>query len=332
MLIDTFRTYRTESLLKLPLWGLFLWAFAFTVSGLFYYDPVSPLYDAIAAYVSRYIWINRTLAFLLVLASAYLLGYMLNRHQLLPSKSYLPSFFYVLFMSYKPALLEFNKFILLNLIYMLIFDQLFRTYKKESADRNIFNAAFLAGLTGLIFLPSSVCILLVFIALVILRTPSLREMLVALIAFLVPFIYFLSYYFLTDRFMLVSYIIREELSFKGFTYLFTGSIEAYIEFAFWGLFIIALLYYLFRRSVQLLIVQYTNSIVILFTLFAALIGYAFEAQACFADFAIPASLLLSHLTLQLKKTGFLEFLIWCIVAMIAAGYFEEQIFVFLNLK
>jgi len=332
MFIRTFRNYRTEILFRLPFWAIFLWAFAFTTEQNFYYPPSSPLFDYLSGIITQNALLNKAIAFLIVLFSAYLLSYVINYHQLLPSKSYLPAFFYVLFLSYKPELLDFNRIILLNLVYILVFDQLFRTYKKELADNNIFNAGFLCGIAGLIFLSASGMLLVVFISLIILRTPSLREWLVAIIAFLVPFIYFVSYYFFTDRFVLVFYIFKEELIFKGFSIFFDGKLETILEFTLWGFFILSILFYLFRKTPQLIVSQYTNSVIVLFILFAAAIGYAFEQNACFADFAIPASLLISHFVLQVKKISFVEFLLWCIVLLIIATHYEEQIFVFLNLK
>lgn len=235
-------------------------------------------------------------------------------------------------MSYKPELLNFNKGMLLNLVYILVFDQLFKTYKKENADSNMFNAGLLCGLAGLLFLPASGMLILILIALIILRSPNLREWLVVLIAFLVPFIYFLSYYFFTDRFGLAYHLLKEEVTFKGFSFFFESTLETYVEFSLWGIFILSLLAYLLNRAPQLIAAQYTNSVIVLFTLFQAVIGYCFEQNASFADFAIPASLIVSHLVLQMKKLQFAQFVLWALVLLIIAGHFEERIFVFLNLK
>ena len=332
MFLSTFKTYRTDTLFRLPLWVLFLWTFSFFGERSFYYTPSSPFYDFVSGIITQNLWGNKIVSFLLVLFSAYIFSYVTNHHQLLPSKSHLPAFFYALFVSYKPELLDFNKIVFLNLIYILVFDQLFRTYKKESADNNIFNAGFLCGIAGLLFLPASLLLVLVFASLIILRTPSFREWLVAIIAFLIPFIYFASYYFFTDQFQLVWHVFREELNYKGFSFFFSGKIETILELSFWALFVYSLLSYFFKKSPQLIASQYTNSVIVLFTLFAAIIGYCFEENACFAGFAIPASLLLSHVGVQIKKTGFFEFVLFCMILLIIAAHFEEQIFVFLNLK
>ncbi|HXC05666.1 MAG TPA: hypothetical protein VNZ86_12980 [Bacteroidia bacterium] len=202
MLISSFRSYTPASLLKVPVFGLFLWFF----SGLYRHAPVdasvnqaSPLILQIHTALSGLYFLDVFLSLACTIGSAFLLNYIVNQHSLLAKKTYLPAMLYLLYNACTGDFLRLHPGSITNLFIIATCHQLFNTYRKDSARAEVFNAGLLIGLASIIYLPSLVLFLFVWITLIIYRPFIWQEYVLSLLGFLMPWMFFLVYYFWNDQ-------------------------------------------------------------------------------------------------------------------------------------
>ncbi|HEV7232033.1 MAG TPA: hypothetical protein VGO45_11925 [Bacteroidia bacterium] len=201
MLIGSFKTYTPVAIVKIPLFGLFLWAF----SPLYRYLPLvatgggMPLYEAMASGLNHYFLLSAFISLLLSTLSAFLLNYIVNQHNLLPKKTYLPALFYLIYSGFCGELLTIHPASFANLLIIAACHELFDTYRKDSALSEVFNAGMLIGLASLLFLPSLLLLFFIWAALLLYRPFIWQEYLVSFLGLLLPWAYLLVYFFWYDR-------------------------------------------------------------------------------------------------------------------------------------
>ena len=138
-------------------------------------------------------WLNFILLVSLLSFEAIYFNLMVNKHEVLYKSSYLPSLLFAFIISSTPGLIQFHPVHLVNLLVLIIFDRTFSMFKNEKANSALFDSSFLTGIAALIYFPSLLLMVVLVISLSILRPFKLKEWIIVIIGFSLPF-FFASVY------------------------------------------------------------------------------------------------------------------------------------------
>lgn len=193
-MIRFFKSPQPAALIVIPFIIIVLWVYngwrsvpVTDGSSLAVWEMIASLFSALPS------WLNFIFMAALISAQAIYFNLMVNRHEVLYKNSYLPSFVFALLISADPGLMQFHPVHVINLFVLIIFDRMFTVFKNEKANSALFDSAFLTGLSALIYFPALLLFIVLILSLSILRPFNLKEWLIALIGFLLPF-FFISVY------------------------------------------------------------------------------------------------------------------------------------------
>ena len=139
------------------------------------------------------------IAFILYFTQATLLNRIANTMKLLPRANYLVGMSYLLVSSMVTDWASFSAPLLTNSIMIWIWYRMTGLYNNPNPKTAIYNVALMVGLMPLIYTPAVIFVLLLAIALIITRPPSIAEWLVALLGLITPYYFLFVYLFLNDR-------------------------------------------------------------------------------------------------------------------------------------
>lgn len=308
-----------------PLFAISAWLLAYfnglqviSTGGMPLYDllitninPAQELFYGIAACV-------------LITSQAFHLNYVFNKHEVLYKNSWMPSVFYVLLMIIIPQFLVFHPLLLVNTIFILILDKIFKLYKTPNAFALDFDIGFLISTAALIYFPSIVMFLLFLTGLLILKPFSWRDWILGIMGLMLPFFFMFTYYFLTDQFQyftskFFTANIRQQIDMwsllpKGF-----GITVGYI------LFLLFLAVLKLSRNFYKNVIRTRNlqQITLLFNVISVIIILLTpEVQLYrFTVLAIPFSFLISYYFLSAKKIWYAEVLFWLLITNVVYNFF-----------
>lgn len=137
----------------------------------------------------------------LLFLQAVLLNNLAIKHRLYNETTLLPGLFYVLLMSSLQDFFPLTAILMGNLFLIIALDELMSTYKQSSCAGAIFNAGFWTGIASLFYSSFSLFFLLVFLGLSLLRSFKLRERLILMVGFVVPFLFASAWFFWNNKFL-----------------------------------------------------------------------------------------------------------------------------------
>ncbi len=195
-MIRFFKSPQPAALFSIPLIVIALWGenlFDFKVHKDAYTMPLWSLPEKFFGLMPS--WLNLLLFCVLVSFEAIYLNLLINKYEVLYRNSYLPALFFVLFVSSFPEFQAVHPVHFVNLILLKIFDKIFSMYNPGRAVATIFDCGFLAAIAALLYLPALPLLLLLMIAISLLRSFNIREWLVLLIGYSLPFLFVSVYKF-----------------------------------------------------------------------------------------------------------------------------------------
>ena len=166
-------------------------------NGLPFYDLI---YSTFATFPS---YVRVLLVSLLLFQQAIHLNYVLNKHELLLKKSWMPALMYVIIGSLLPPFQWFHPMIFVNTLLIFALDKVFQLYKNDRPLKLDFDTGFIIGLASMFYLPLLVFIFFFGSALILLRHFSWRDWVTGIIGVMMPLFFAFCYYFLTDHLMLL---------------------------------------------------------------------------------------------------------------------------------
>jgi hypothetical protein len=170
------------------------------------YQEISPLT----------IW-SHIAAFGLVFLQAIFINLLMARYRVSSEIAMLPGLFYCLFACFLPDFLVLSPVLLANTFLILSTLYLFDIYKNNAPAARIFDVGLWLGVASLFHFGYNVFFLWGIIGLGILRGLNLKEMLMYIIGFIVPYFVFGTYLFWTDRLPMFFQHFTENISFFNFT-------------------------------------------------------------------------------------------------------------------
>ncbi len=138
------------------------------------------------------------LAFILIFFNAITLTRFINNQRLMVSPNYLPGMAYLLLTSLVPEFNVLSSQLVVTVFYLIIFIQIFRSFKPNVAKTDIFNAGLMLGLATTFFTPSLVFLAWLIIALALLRPFKLNEWLLMLLGLLTPYYFAIAILYLKN--------------------------------------------------------------------------------------------------------------------------------------
>ncbi|MCU0432069.1 MAG: hypothetical protein MUC87_01290 [Bacteroidia bacterium] len=179
--------------------GILLWAPALFVQAAPLRGVQMPLFAFAAQFAAGFPLASKVVALLVLLGEAFLLNYIVQQHQLLTKKSWLPALLTVVLGSATADLLQLSAPLLALLPLLLALHVLAGTYRLNSAFSQVFNSGVLISIAALIYLPAAIFLVFAFAALVLLRPFIWREWMILLFGFLLPWIYVSVWYYWHDN-------------------------------------------------------------------------------------------------------------------------------------
>jgi len=233
------------------------------------------------------------LVIILLFIQAVLLNNLAIKHRLYNETTLLPGLFYVLLMSTLQDFFPLTAILLGNLFLIIALDELMSTYKQSNCAGAIFNAGFWVGLASLCYSSFSLFFVLLLLGLSLLRSFKVRERLMLMAGFIVPFLFVSAWFFWNNN--LLAYwqtYFFSHFHFLNFQYdqsgVFLAKLALLVVFFLLGFFN----NYKFDKAIQTR--NYVN--IIYMTLFISGLTFLFQPNVTILHFLIimvPLSLLVT---------------------------------------
>lgn len=139
-----------------------------------------------------------SLGLVCVLVQALLFNKVINNHNLLGKASFMPALLFVVCSSFADAVDLFSPVLLCNFLIIWMFNQFFSIHRQQEIRSLIFNMGFVVALGTIIYPPFAAMFPLLWIGLMVSRPFNIREWLITLLGFFIPFFFLAVYYYWND--------------------------------------------------------------------------------------------------------------------------------------
>lgn len=253
---------------------------------------------------------------------AIFLNHIVNEEKLIKGNSHLVGLFFVVLNAAASLLLSINPIVVVNFFVLGVMYFFFKLYTLTNAKSFLFNAGLLIGLGSLIFSPLLVLFPLLWIVLSYLRTPSIKDFFITLFGVVLPFIYFVSYIYLTDQLFKISYIdwlfnktVFEVEHLSTSYYYYLGVLAVLLVFGVANLFLNLVREVVKTRKLYIVIFLLT-----LF-LFTTIFFNKENVLALYVLLTVPFAVFLANYFNQIKREWLAELYFTMLCLGIVAGYF-----------
>lgn len=199
MIVGLFRNNQPLTSVLLLLAGVVMWFPILRQPVYQHLQHAMPLFELFQHYLATTPLLANISALCLILAGAFILFLVFEKHDILTGRTYLPSLMYVTLMSCAPSLTTLHPIMLANVFLMLTLDPLISLYRNEAAYPQVFNIALLMALAVLCYFPAIVLLPLIWLGLIIYHPFNIREWIVGLMGIATPFFFVFVYYHWYDR-------------------------------------------------------------------------------------------------------------------------------------
>ncbi len=231
MLIGFIKHNRAVSIVLLPIALICLWGYGFFHPVVPLTGHAAPLYKLLISGITPYPFLLTLISFILIFCEAMLINYIVEKNEIIDTKTYLPALVYIVLMSLQPEMFSLHPIVIANLFMLLAVHMLMQTYRRETAYAQAFDAGFFISLASLFYIPSIVFVLLIWIGFVIIRPFIWREWVISFMGLLLPLVYLVFYYFWIDKLDTLEYdviyytLIAPRKSFKALSFSFADYIQ-----------------------------------------------------------------------------------------------------------
>lgn len=184
---------------------LLFYALVLRVSYFFNAYPVDMANDGVLSLLvknwlgNNYI-ITGIITLVIVFIQALLINNIVNKHRLFRENTLFPGLFYILLVSSIQDFLPLSSILLGNTFLILAISNLLDIYKINNCADAIFNVGFWIGTAGLFYNAFILFLILAIFGLMVLRSFKLKEVLMVVCGYVLPFIFISVYYFWQDQF------------------------------------------------------------------------------------------------------------------------------------
>jgi hypothetical protein len=158
-----------------------------------------PLYQIFSRLLGGQEFLSKATALVLLVINAMLLSRLNMKFILLKSRTYLPSFIFLLVVSSYLPLQRLNPAVFASILMLIAIEAIFGTFKKEGLAYEYFHASFLISTGSLFYARAAYLMIIIWIGLSLLRNIRWREWAFTIIGFLLPYIFLFSWYYMTGQ-------------------------------------------------------------------------------------------------------------------------------------
>lgn len=265
-------------------------------------------------------WLSHILSTLVVLFTGFYFNRLIQSLGILKGINYLLILFTGIFMSFYPSDLVLSPMILTTPILLVGYFLILNSPKGNVRFGDVFNSAFFIGLSGLIFFPASVLILIVLLALAYLNQAPWRPFIIAVIGFLTPWLFHdvLVFTFGSEQFLKLN-------EWKTHFELFEPSTFAPfpLTFGFLILLVLHLIQYFKATSHSIIKIQKALNLNFFYLLISILtIGFLTDTEHHFIGLlVIPTSIVFTVFHLEIKKWWWSDMAFIALLGLMYVGYF-----------
>jgi hypothetical protein len=156
------------------------------------------LYNAAPNLLSN-IFFSYSISAFMVLLLAFSINTILNQYKILGQRDYFVAWIFVLISCMHTSFLVLNPMLISLFFIVILFKEIFNLKEDKVDFGKVFNIGFLTSLSFLFSYSNLLLIIMVFVASFMFSKISLRFFLVFFIGTLIPFIYFIFYFFWVDK-------------------------------------------------------------------------------------------------------------------------------------
>jgi hypothetical protein len=158
-----------------------------------------PLFQLVSWLFEGKEFLSKTIALSLLVINALLLSRLNMKFIVLKSRTYLPSFIFLLVVSSFLPLQRLNPVVFASIFMLFAIEAIFGTFKKEGLAYEYFLASFLVSTGSLFYARGAYLMLIIWIGLSLFRNIRWREWIFTIIGFLLPYLFLFSWYYLTGQ-------------------------------------------------------------------------------------------------------------------------------------
>jgi hypothetical protein len=139
---------------------------------------------------------------ILVVAQSVVLFFVFESNGFFGRRNFMPAIIVLLSLSWNFNYQTMHAMLPAGIFVLVALNSIMSSYGRQAAYHQIFTATFSIGVAALFYIPVAYLLLMVWFSLITYRVSSWREYAITLIGFALPFIYYISWLFWTDNFII----------------------------------------------------------------------------------------------------------------------------------
>ena len=268
-------------------------------------------------------WVDVSIAILLIIGQSIYLNQIAGNYKLVKGNSHLTGLMFIVLNSCFFLFLNLNQMVIANTFILVAFHQILKMYNLKSTYALLFNASFLIALATLIYLPSVLYLILLWIALIYNTTPKWRDFIISLIGLSIPILYFTTYLFVVSDLP----EINANNYFTNIYQVHWSTLPMFSKVFFWIFSSILMLSFItLFSSLNKTGVRVRKSLIIVVLMFLVGLGTLFLNQfdylATFLIVSIPLAIIIANFFQDIKKKWLAELLFLTFIGSLILGYFS----------
>jgi len=325
-MIRFFSTGYLSRYLLLLLFGLVIWmpSLLFPVS---YSGISSYAYNQILFLTAQNIYVVTSISFVLTLITAFLLNQFAINNGLSAKVSTLIALIYLLLTSSMVEEFHNNPVVWINFILVFVLGNLMQLPYVSNNIPVVFNASFLIGVASLFYSPLVFLVLFIWMAIIIHRLITLRNIIVSLVGIILPYVFLLTWFFYKDILLEESYVLFDSLNFDLAPFFLTDIIDIVVSIILLTLTIISIMGIAGRLNEKNINLR-RNLIITMFYVFIAFFIFLFFSKSLISTLlmSIPAALIIGHWLSCIKKTRWYNIALSLVMVLIILNQYLYLIF------
>lgn len=158
-----------------------------------------PLFQLVSRLFEEQVFLSKAVALFLLVINALLLSRLNMKFIVLKSRTYLPSFLFLLVASSFLPLQRLNPVVFSSILMLFAIEAILGTFKKEGLAYEYFLASFLISTGSLFYARGAYLLLIIWIGLSLFRNIRWREWIFTILGFLLPYLFLFSWYYLAGQ-------------------------------------------------------------------------------------------------------------------------------------
>lgn len=329
-MIRYFSTGYLSRYLLLILLGFIIWTPSLLYPS-FYTGISSFVFNQISYLTAQNIYLQTSISFVLTLITAFLLNQLAIDNGFSGKVSSLIALLYLLLTSSMAGEFHNNPIIWINFILVFILGNLMRLSYVSNTIPVVFNASFLLGVASLFYSHLVFLIVFIWVSIIIHRVLSWRNFVVSLIGIFLPYVFLLTWFFVTDNLLEESYVLFDSFKIDIAPLLLADPVEIAISAILVSMVIISafgIADHLTEKNINLR----RNLIVTLFYVVTAFLILLFSTKSLVSTLllSIPSALILGHWLSNIKRTRWYDIALSLVAILIIVNQYLYLIFSMLS--